>query len=151
MHWVTSARQTWTGPFIKFIFIFWSLSQWGNLLVSCQDTEQLYVWLKIQNLMIWVPSVKNIVHGWHKVINIFMNEIIVSSNVDSWKTWYYCFLINANVLKLFSFSCLKRENANHLTINCRNTKKCVVFLCLLVFFFFAYIFLKKKIAQGKKS
>lgn len=120
-------------------------------LLAAKDTEQLYVWLKNQNLMIRVPSVKNIVHSWHKVINIFMNEIIVSSNIDSWKTWYYCFLINANALKLFSFSCLKRENANHLAINYKNTQKCVVFLCLLVWFFLHTFFFFLNLLREKKS
>lgn len=122
------------------VFFIWSCSQWGNLLAGCQETEQLYVRLKIQdfkNVMIWVPSVKNIVYSWHRVIKILLYQIIVGLNFEFMKGSMRLFIL---MQKCFCVSCLKRENANHCTINYMNMIKNVVFLWfVIVFFFFADI------------
>lgn len=58
--------------------------------------------------------------------------------------------INTKVLNLFGVSCLKRENANHCTINYMNMIKLLFFLSFVIVFFFSLqTFLK--FAQGKKT
>lgn len=44
--------------------------------------------------------------------------------------------INTKVLNLFGVSCLKRENANHCTINYMNMIKLLFFLSFVIVFFF---------------
>lgn len=132
-----SPRQDKHGQGVFFLFFFiWSCSQWGNLLAGCQETEQLHVRHKIQdfkNVMTWVPSVKNIVYGWHKIIKILLYQIIVSFELWIHERLNVIVYINSRVLKLLCVSCLKRKkNANHRAINYENIV--FPFVCYCVFF-----------------